>query len=308
MLVCNVIQSRRRAAIAADVAEAAAALDAPGTGNVVFATLVDDPASVGDHVDAFLGQIMREVANASSTVTAGLAYAAGIVEAAAAADTSSVPVVGTVAETATAASTQDASVISGVAYATWDPATVTAVTLSGGNLVATNTGTTSADQGARAASTAGKTTGKFYFEATFTTNTGGANRGLGIGTTASTYTGMSNSATTGSVVYVTSGAIYSNGSSQGISISGSGSTYGMAVDLTNRKIWFRRGASGNWNNNATYDPATNVGGVTIPAGTMVPFVVFGGTAGAANNVFTANFGASAFAGAVPSGFTSGWTA
>lgn len=85
MLVCSVSLLRRRAAIAADVAEIAAALDAPGTGNVVFATLVDDPASVGDHVDAFLGQIMLEAASASSTVNAGFAKAAAIAEAAAAA-------------------------------------------------------------------------------------------------------------------------------------------------------------------------------------------------------------------------------
>src|SRR5580765_1046228 len=72
MLVCSVSQRGRRAAIAADVAEAAAALDAPGTGNVVFATLVDDPASVGEIVDAYLGEIMLEAASASVIVDAGL--------------------------------------------------------------------------------------------------------------------------------------------------------------------------------------------------------------------------------------------
>jgi hypothetical protein len=72
MLVCSVSQLQRRAAIAAAVAEAAAALDAPGTGNVVFATLVDDPASVGELVDAYLGEIMLEAASASVIVDAGL--------------------------------------------------------------------------------------------------------------------------------------------------------------------------------------------------------------------------------------------
>jgi hypothetical protein len=120
MLVCNVIQSRRRAAIAADVAEAAAALDSPGTGNVVFATLVDDPASVGDHIDAFLGQIMREAASASSTVNAGLVYAIAVVEAAAAADVASafvpVPLSAAISETATADSTQDAAVVTAAGF------------------------------------------------------------------------------------------------------------------------------------------------------------------------------------------------
>ena len=72
MLVCSVSQLQRRTAVVADVAEAAAALDAPGTGNVVFATLVDDPASVGELVDAYLGVIMAEAASAGEAVDAGL--------------------------------------------------------------------------------------------------------------------------------------------------------------------------------------------------------------------------------------------
>ena len=82
MLVCNVSLLARRAAIAADLAETAAAVDAPGTGNVVFATLVDDPASVGEIVDAYLGEIMLEATSAGDSVDAGMAYAAAIDEAA----------------------------------------------------------------------------------------------------------------------------------------------------------------------------------------------------------------------------------
>lgn len=117
MLVCNVSLLRRRAAIAADVAEAAAALDAPGTGNVVFATLVDDPASVRDRVDAFLGQIMLEEASAAATVNAGLAYAVRVDEAAFAAEllTGAVPAPqsAAIAEAASAADTLDASKAAG---------------------------------------------------------------------------------------------------------------------------------------------------------------------------------------------------
>jgi len=111
MLVCNVSQLRRRAGIAANVDEAATALDAPGTGNVVFATLVDDPASVGEHVDAFLGQIMVEAANASSTVNAGLAYAAAIAEAASASTAASAAVTyaATLVESAAGADSPDAT-------------------------------------------------------------------------------------------------------------------------------------------------------------------------------------------------------
>ena len=48
-----------------------------------------------------------------------------------------------------------------ITYATFDPATVAAVTLSGGNRIATNTGTTANAQGAKCAT--GKTGWKILF-------------------------------------------------------------------------------------------------------------------------------------------------
>jgi hypothetical protein len=137
MLVCNVSQLQRRAAIAADVAEAAAALDAPGTGNVVFATLVDDPASVGEHVDAFLGQIMLEAASADATVNAGFVYAAAVAEA------------GTAAESVSAGSGYAASIVEAASAADAPAATVTGAVINnkvidgtaGGQFSTTNTGT-----------------------------------------------------------------------------------------------------------------------------------------------------------------------
>jgi hypothetical protein len=118
MLVCNVSQLARRAAIPAGITETAAALDTPGTGNVVFATLVDDPASVGEHVDAFLGQIISEAASAAATVNAGLIYRVSIFEAASAADTSSSPraIAAAVVEVASAAALVDASTAAGAAF------------------------------------------------------------------------------------------------------------------------------------------------------------------------------------------------
>lgn len=87
MLVCNVSLRPPRRAIAGELLEAATAADATATGNVVFATLVDDPASVRDIVDAYLGEIMLEAATASDTLFAGSIFAAGIDEAVTAADT-----------------------------------------------------------------------------------------------------------------------------------------------------------------------------------------------------------------------------
>jgi len=82
MLICNVSLRPPRTAIAADLVEAITATDATATGNIVFATLVDDPASVGDIVNAYLGEIMLEAASASDTLEAGSSYVAVIDEAA----------------------------------------------------------------------------------------------------------------------------------------------------------------------------------------------------------------------------------
>ena len=89
MLICHVSLRAPRGAIAAELAETATAVDASATGNVIFATLVDDPASVRDTVDAYLGEIMVEAANAADAFSVGLAYAAAVDEAATAADTQS---------------------------------------------------------------------------------------------------------------------------------------------------------------------------------------------------------------------------
>ena len=86
------------------------ATDATATGNVVFATLVDDPASVRDSVDAILGQIMVEAANATASITAGSVYTALVAEAVTAHDLCSVfGVFAAVSEPATASSAQDAA-------------------------------------------------------------------------------------------------------------------------------------------------------------------------------------------------------
>jgi len=194
--------------------------------------------------------------------------------------------------------------------ATFDPATAHNVTLTNGNLTATNTGTTSTDQGAHVAASAGKTSGKYYFEVTFGASIGGVNRGVGVGTTTSTYTGMGQTGGVTGVENFMTTSVWSMGSNiANFSAGGSwstGHTMALAVDLDNRRIWFRSTGVGNWNDNAANNPAITVGGLTIPAGTMVPFITFGGTSGFAGNVMTANFGATAMIGAVPAGFTAGW--
>lgn len=187
-----------------------------------------------------------------------------------------------------------------MSYATWDTATASNVTFSGGNLIATSTGGTT-DHGCHVVGSCGKVAGKYYFEITLTTYGGGGDTCWGIGTPASTYAGMGFSNGTTGVTQAVSGNIYSNGSFV-LGTTFSGTIVCIAVDLDNGKIWFRPGAAGIWNGNSGYNPATNTGGVAVPPEMMVPFAVFS----ASGNVWTANFGASAFVGAVPSGFTSGW--
>lgn len=206
------------------------------------------------------------------------------------------------------------------AATTWDLSTVTAVTLSGGNLVATNTGTTAQEQGVHVASSHNPSTGKYYFECTITTFTGGAGVAVGIATPASTYTNIKIAADSGflnSVVgHTGTGTILSPSGNTGFSLGAltTGAVICIAVDLTNRRIWFRAGAAGFWNGNAGHNPTDGSGGsggFIIPGGSYVPFAVFGssgfgGGAGVAGNVITANFGATSFVGAVPSGYAAGW--
>ena len=145
----------------------------------------------------------------------------------------------------------------GGSFATWDAATVTSVTLSGGDLVATNAGTTSLDQGARVATANGKTSGKYYHEVTITTKTSGSNAiGIGVGTTASTYTNMQTSGTAGATLYIGGTSPITASSAGGISLGAivAGDIVRIATDLDNRKIWFRRSAATNWNNTVGADP------------------------------------------------------
>jgi hypothetical protein len=187
-----------------------------------------------------------------------------------------------------------------------DPATVASVTLQSNNLAALTTGSTT-ETGARIPAASSKLTGKHYFELTMLSAAGGANNGFGVCTTASTYTGMGNSATSGAEMYFSSGNIWSAGSFVGRSLGARAinNVIGMAADLDNRRSWWKlvSGTPGNWNGDAAANPATNVNGVVIPAGSVVP--VFTANSVSANVLF--NFGAAAFTGLVPAGFNSGWT-
>jgi hypothetical protein len=148
-------------------------------------------------------------------------------------------------------------------------------------------------------------TGKYYWEVTSTTAHNGtffgvasANAALSGATTAWT-----------AAVNCSSGSIQVNTIIQtGIGVISSGGKVCIAIDLTAQLIWFRNGAAGNWNGNASGNPATGVGGYSLVTigGVGIPLYASVGCNGT-GAVVTANFGDTAFTGAVPAGFTSGFT-
>lgn len=174
--------------------------------------------------------------------------------------------------------------------------------LSNGGLTASHSN--SSNGGARSGDF--KASGKYYFEITVTTLT---NNNSCIGILQGAFAiidSIAAGATSVAALFKGGGNIWSNGgSSLSLGSVNNGDVIGVAVDYTNSKIHFRKAPSGNWNGNATHDPATNTGGASFSSlvGGSSPCLTFSGDN---TEAMTANFGDSAFSGAVPSGFTAGW--
>jgi hypothetical protein len=200
---------------------------------------------------------------------------------------------------ANAAVASDGSTWNVPAFTAWNPADLVNMTLSNNNLTATNT---TAPSGVRAID--GHASGKYYWESTVSTWVQSATQvGFGLASAALAITVVGTA-----FVSKGTGNIVVNNVNSGSSLGAlsAGNTIGIALDVTNNLCWFRVAPSGNWNGSGTANPATGVGGVSISTITGTQFPMF--LANGAGEVATANFGASAFSGAVPSGFTSGWTA
>jgi hypothetical protein len=173
------------------------------------------------------------------------------------------------------------------------------ITLSNGNLTATSSNTTAG--GARAVDF--QFNGKLYFEAASTTWTG-SNTAAGIG---SPSWGRSGANSANAVLAYPNGDIYINsvhfGATALLGAFVANDVMCFAVDLPNQLVWVRRNA-GNWNGSATANPATGVGGFSYSGlfgGFVAPICSFNAVA-----AITFDFGDTAFAQTVPSGFTSGW--
>jgi hypothetical protein len=190
----------------------------------------------------------------------------------------------------------------------WDPLdqyiSGSAFVLSSGNLVATADTSTGA-KGVRAVD--GHSSGKYYFELQIS-NARNSFMIFGCGTQQNAF---ATADMAGTFAVNGLGQVFLGTTSQSISLGtvNINDVVCFAIDLDNSRAWARRN-NGNWNNNAANNPSTNVGGVDISSLTAAghpwfPLVV---ADSAAAEVFTANFGDSAFAQSVPSGFTSGWPA
>lgn len=182
---------------------------------------------------------------------------------------------------------------------TWNAADLAAVTLSNGNLTAT---TTSAQGGVRGV--AALSSGKNYCEYTIKTIISNA---LAVGFALAS-TNLATSGLVGAAIMNRLGAIFVNNVNSGVGLGtrAANDIIGIAVDISGKLIWFRVAPAGNWNASGTANPATGAGGISLTAlsGALYPVFLSGGI----GDAVTANFGATAFSGAVPSGFTSGWLA
>lgn len=190
-----------------------------------------------------------------------------------------------------------------VTYAVLD-GTPTNVTLSNGNLTATHSSATN-NSGAR--STTFKSSGKYYFEVTVGA-THGQNDAIGIVSSGTAYVNLANGQG-GPVLALTTGTIWGNNLNSGSTLGAvvAGNVVCFAINSDTGLFWVRKN-NGNWNASAPANPATGVGGIVGGAvGTPgAPIIGFSGTGTLAGDNMTANFGVSAFTGAAPSGFTSGW--
>lgn len=191
-----------------------------------------------------------------------------------------------------------------MANTTWSTTDKLNVTLSGSNLIATASGT----GGVRGKDP--KRTGKYYIEYTATT-TQHVNNAVGFASAAALLTPGQNA----TVVLISTGQIRAWAADGSGAVSGSntagfttGTIVGCAIDLDARLAWFRIAPAGNWNNSATNNPATGVGGIDLSAvglGWAFDCYPYADLWGSPQSI-TANFGDTAFSGTVPSGYTSGW--
>jgi hypothetical protein len=188
---------------------------------------------------------------------------------------------------------------------TWNPSDKSAnITLSNGNLTAA--ASASSNEGVRAVDS--KTSGKYYFEWKLTGTPNGSNTGVEVCREDATLSSMGSTTNLLCGCFISVGNIWNNGSFTGKTV-GAFATNDVgcsAIDLDNKRAWFRKNG-GNWNGDATANPATNTGGIDISGWFTGVHVIYpSATFNTTTSSFVTNFGDSSFTQTTPSGFTSGW--
>lgn len=187
----------------------------------------------------------------------------------------------------------------GGATTTWNPADKNAgVTLSNGNLTAA-TSTTSIAVRAIASHSTGK-----FFDSTHLDVLANVNGTIGMANSSASLSNFIGSDANGLAYNPNNGGILVGGSNIAvIQTAVQGDTIDMAVDIGGQLVWFRT-TGGNWNNDPTANPATGVNGISYAASGLGAGPYFPAWAGFSSlDVVTANFGASAYSFAAPSGFS-----
>lgn len=187
------------------------------------------------------------------------------------------------------------AVTSVAATTTWNPSDKHSdFTLSGGNLIATDT-VGSGFVSLRAIVSA--SSGKKYWELAMTTLAGAAVAGVGNATAGlGSYCGVD----LNSAGLVNNGAFLLNGGAGSFSAYTATDILCIAADLGAMFIWFRVNG-GAWNTGGTDDPSTGLGGANLSSLNAGPYFPMA-TLNTASDVMTANFGGSAYAQSVPSGY------
>lgn len=188
----------------------------------------------------------------------------------------------------------------GLVPTTWNPADKNAlITLSNGNLTAT---APNGSTGEAVRSIFGTATGKYYWEITVGTVVGGSTMTVGVGYSTMSLNNFPGRLDANGFGYAQSGAIWTNnngGAAYGSSYT-TADIIGIALDMAAGKIWFSK--------NGTYQNSGDPVGGTNPAFTGLSGTIY--AAAGCNDGFswTANFGASSFNTAAPSGYSSGFGA
>lgn len=184
---------------------------------------------------------------------------------------------------------------SGATATTWNPSDKSAnITLSNGNLTYTDGAASYA--GVRAIASL---SGLKYWEMVLTIIATPASVTIGIGNASASLSSFEGS-DTNSIGVSGNGVVFGGGGQGPVAGWAQGNTLSIAVDTANNTIWWRTNA-GNWNNNASANPATNTLGITLSGLAAGPYYPMG-LGLAVNDSGVANFGPS-FSQSVPSGFS-----